>query len=232
MQRTIVRVPRTVAGLLSLALLVASSGEAAADSLTFTAGSNGFAESPSGNGNYSLFSLNPTGNLVIRQIVGTVQDVALMSFDLSGLPTNAVITGASFDFQETVLTTNVGRVVDIEGFASTAPLSSAGATAPATLLGQYDNVAVGLGPQSIGLSLSALQGVLTSGSEIDIRLRGDADGVNTAIASLFAANLTHTAPPQLVVTFTAAPEPSSLAMIAGAGLVGLLGYGCRRHPAR
>jgi hypothetical protein len=230
MRRAIVRPTATLVGLLAVVLLALSSREAVAGTLSYTATSDAYAESPTGNGTYSVLNSNPAGDLVIRQIAGVVQDVALMSFDLSSLPTNATITGVSFNFYEQVETTNVGRDVNIEGFGGSVPLTLGDATASATVLGQYDNVALGTGNQSLSLSLSAFQGLLTSGSALKIRLQGTQDGTNTGIASLGESGFFIS--PQLVITTASVPEPSFLAMIAGAGLVGLIGRGLRRRAAR
>jgi hypothetical protein len=220
------------AGLWALAVMTISAGEVDAGILPLTATSNATAESPTGNGTYSVLFTGNITDLVVRQFPSTVQDVALMLFDLTSVPKNVTITGVSFGFQEVVETTNLGRVVDIEGFTPSGPLSLADATSQGTLLGQYDNVALGLGVHSVALSTSGFLGVPTFGNSIGIRLQGDVDGVNTAISSLFAATSFGQAPPQLFITFAPVPEPSSLSMIVTAGLVGLIGYRWRRSARR
>ncbi len=204
-----------------------------AGSLTFTATSNGYAESPNGNGDYTSLASDPAGNLVVRQFPGAVQDVALMTFDLSSLPANATITGVAFEFYESVETGNSGTVVGIDGYSTTSSAVMLGdATAAGTQLGQYDNVSLGVGVHSVSLSSSDLLGLVSSGGLVGIRLQGVQDNVNTAISSIYAG--THFAgqiPPQLVVTFSV-PEPSAAMMLGTSAVAGFFGFAGLRRTRR
>jgi len=217
--------------LLALAVFAMVPQRVAAGSVTLTATSDGWAESPTGNGVYSGLFSGANGDLVIRNIPATVQDVALMTFDLSNLPKNVTITGASFSFTESVVTTNPGTVVDIEGYTTPNYVALADATTSATQVGQYDSVALGLGPHAVSVSASTLLGLVSSNGGLGIRLQGVVD-VNTAIVSLEGAPIFNQPPPQLVITFASVPEPSTAVLLATAGLVGLIGYGWRHRLAR
>jgi hypothetical protein len=201
---------------------------AAGGFMSFTTYSDGWAQSPTGNGTFTVLN---TGagviDLPVDQVTGTVMDVALMNFDLSTLPANATITGASFVFATTVITANPSRTVDIEGFSTTGSVNLVDATAAGTLLGSYDSFALGLGNQSVSLSVAALDTLLGPGA-VGVRLEG-LETTNTAIVSLEGAPVFNKNAPQLAITFSVIPEPSALTLMTTAGLVGLAGYGWRRR---
>jgi hypothetical protein len=80
---------------------------AVAGQVTIADYSDGYAESPTGNGTYSV--LNTTGTtLVIRQFTNLFEDRGLANFNLSALPANAVITSVSLQYNDTLVTTNPG----------------------------------------------------------------------------------------------------------------------------
>ncbi len=180
---------------------------AVADQVFITDYSDGYAESPTGNGTYSVLNTS-AADLAVRQFTGTVEDRALANFNLSALPTNAVITSASLKFDNVSFTSNPGRTVDILGFNTSGAVSLAGATATASALGSYDSFALGLGNQTVALSASTLQSLFQSSNIVGLRLQGDAETVNTAIASSRFPNET----PELVINYTVTPEPATLTL--------------------
>jgi hypothetical protein len=166
---------------------------------------DGYAESPTGNGTYSVLNTS-AADLVIRQFTGTVEDRALANFNLSVLPANAVITSVGLKFDNVVITGNPSRTVDILGFNTSGGVTLAGATATASALGSYDSFALGLGNQTVALSAATFQSLFDSSNIVGLRLQGDAETVNTAIASSRFPNET----PELVINYTVTPEPAAL----------------------
>jgi hypothetical protein len=211
-----VRKPTTafVWGLILFFAIVTGSlapNRAVADQVFITDFSDGYAESPTENGTYSVLNTS-AADLVIRQFTGTVEDRALANFNLSALPTNAVITSASLKFDNVAFTSNTGRTVDILGFSTSGGVTLADATATASALGSYDSFALGLGNQTVALSAATLQSLFASSNIVGLRLQGDAETVNTAIASSRFPNET----PELVLNYTVTPEPATwtLALIS------------------
>lgn len=185
---------------------------------------DGYAESTTGNGTFNLLNTSST-NLVIRQFTGTVIDRSIAKFDLSALPTNAVITSAEFEFQSTVITSNTGRVVDILGFDTSGAVTLADATVSASAMGSYDSFALGLGTQTVSLSVATLQSLFAGSSIVGLRLQGDAETVNTAIASMRGTSGTQ---PELIINYTVTPEPATVTLL-GTGLLAFGGLRLRRR---
>jgi hypothetical protein len=226
-----VRKPTTGLALgLILAFAIATCGlvpnRAVAGQMTIADYSDGYAESPTGNGTYSV--LNTSGvDLVIRQFTGLFEDRGLANFNLSGLPANAVITSASLKFVTGAFTSNPGRIVDILGFNTSGGVTLADATASASALGSYNSFALGLGNQTVSLSAATLQSLFHNSSIVGLRLQGDAETVNTEISSRrFPGNQT----PELVVNFTSTPEPATFTQaLIFTALLGGCAWWCRRR---
>jgi hypothetical protein len=180
---------------------------AAASQVTIADFADGYAESPTGNGTYSVLNTSAT-DLVIRQFTGTVEDRALANFNLSALPAHAVITSVSLKFDNVVITGNPSRTVDILGFNTSGGVTLAEATATASALGSYDSFALGLGNQTVALSTATFQSLFKSSNIVGLRLQGDAETVNTAIAS--SRYPISNEGPELVINYTSTPEPATL----------------------
>ncbi len=113
------------------------------------------------------------------------------------------------------------------GFDTSGGVTLADATASASLLGSYDNVALGLFGHTISLSTSTFESLLSGSSTIGLRFQGDTETVNTAVDSLRGSF-----PPQptLVINYST-PEPASI-ISALLAIVCLGGYcGVRRTHA-
>jgi hypothetical protein len=187
--------------------------------------SDGYAESPTGNGTYSVLNTS-AADLVIRQFTGTVEDRGLANFNLSGLPANAVITSVSLKFDNVVITSNPSRTVDILGFNTSGGVTLADATASASALGSYDSFALGLGNQTVSLSTATFESLFKNSTIVGLRLQGDAETVNTAIDS----RRTTDEAPKLVVNFTNTPEPATLTQaLVFTALLGGCAWWCRRR---
>ncbi len=141
---------------------------------------------------------------------------AVIEFDTSPLPSDAIIDALVFNFRE-ISYTSSQNVVDVVGYPRTGAITAADATAPATLLASYSAVSLGLGSHSIDLEESVLQSIVGTGENLGLRLQAGSDDTNTSIDSLewSPASLS------LGVTYHVLPEPASLAMLA-MGVCGLL----------
>jgi hypothetical protein len=168
--------------------------------------------------------VSASNGLDIRDFAGVSPDFehrAVIQFGQFTLPANVVVTGVTFNFDASSITDQQSRIVNIEGYNSVAPISTADATAPATLLGSYDNFALGLGNHSVDLRPAAIALIQSlSGSQnpvLGLRLQGDAYGVNTTIYSIEQAGSLGVTPPSLTITFSSVPEPSSIVLLGIAG---------------
>jgi hypothetical protein len=225
-----VRKPTTGLALgLILVFAIATCGlvpnRAVASQITVADYSDGYAESPTGNGTYSVLNTS-AADLVIRQFTGTVEDRGLANFNLSGLPANAVITSVSLKFDNVVITGNPDRTVDILGFNTSGGVTLADATASGSALGSYDSFALGLGNQTVSLSAATVQSLFKNSSILGLRLQGDGETVNTAIDS----RRTTDEAPKLVINFTTTPEPATLTQaLVFTALLGGCAWWCRRR---
>ena len=214
--------------LLTLALFAMVPRQTDAGSITLTATSDAYAQSTTGNGVYNyLFS---HVDLPILNIPGTVQDVALMTFDFSQLPRNMTITSISFAFTEAVVTTNPGTIVNIDAYTTPNYVALGDANGPTTQVGSYDSVALGLGHHSVAVSAATLLGLVSSNGGLGILLQGVVD-TTTAILSVEGAPIFQMPPPQLIINFASVPEPSTAVLLATASFVGLIAHGRRRRLA-
>jgi hypothetical protein len=213
--------------LLAMAGLGLFADRCQASQLTILDAADGYAESTSGNGTFNL--LNTTSSdLVVRQFTNTVIDRSIAKFNLGLLPSHAVITSVSFEFNSVVITGNTGRTVNVLGFNSSSAVSLADATATASALGSYDNYALGLGLHSISLNTATFQSLLNTSDGIALRLQG-VETANTAISSYRDVGFQ---PPTLIVNYTT-PEPASIisALLAVVCLGGYCGV-CRTRAGR
>jgi hypothetical protein len=195
-----------------------------AGQLTVADYADGYDESTNGNGTFTFQDTSGT-NLVIRQFTNTVIDRSIANFNLSSLPSNVSISSVSLEFSITSYTSNPGRVVDVMGFDTSGGVTLADATASASLLGSYNSYNLGLFGQTISLSTSTFESLLSGSSILGLRFQGDSETVNTSVDSLRGPF-----PPQptLVINYST-PEPASI--ISALLAVACLGAWCRRRSS-
>jgi hypothetical protein len=234
-----VRVHR-FAALLALALATLTAVPARADMVTILSNLDTNFFDPTGGGTFTTIDTNPTNGLDIRDFTGAAPNFehrSAVHFSLQpSLPANAVITAVTFNFQAEVVTGNVGRTVGLYGYAGSNSLTLADATAAASQLATYDNVAIGLGKHSVDLGaggVSLLTTLVSQAKPLDLRLQGTTYGTNTLVDSIEMANNLpqfYTAP-SITVTFrlAAVPEPSVMALAGMGALVVLAGSWHRRR---
>ncbi len=215
------------------AAFVLNPAPALADVVTVKGSLDANFSDPTGTGTFTTQS-TPTNGLDIRQFVGSApnfenRSVVLFSLPAGVIPANAMIQSVTFNFQANVVTGNVGRTVGLLGYTGGSNLTLADATAAATQLATYDNVALGLGNQSVGLGsagVTLLRSLVGQNKTLGLRIQGTTYGTNTALSSIEQANAVPTAfnAPSITITFTpaAVPEPSVLAL-AGTGALVVLG---------
>jgi len=156
---------------------------------------------------------------------------AVIEFDLSSLPSSAIVQSLTFGFQAVSVANGPDNTtIDLFGFAGDGVADLDDATSTGTLLGSYDYHLLQLGVKTVSLDVSALQSILGSSSYLGLRLQARDVTGNTSIASLESSSFR--TPPTLEVEYRTGivPEPNSLALL-GVGAFGLALVLARRRAA-
>jgi hypothetical protein len=145
---------------------------------------------------------------------------AIVEFDNSVLPSNAIIQSVDYTFQVTSFTDNASHA-GVFAYAGTGAISLADGSASAAQVGSYN--AISLSVLQISLDKSVFQSLLGSTGFFALRLQALEQANSTQIGSI-EQSVSFT-PPTLTITYTtsAVPEPSGLVLgcISTASLAGL-----------
>ncbi len=197
--------------------ILAFASVARGDVITINAFADGTVLDTNGDGIFESVNASATTNS-IRNFPGILIDRAVIAYNLSAIPNGSTINLASFTFSTSSVTSNSS--INALGYAADASLTVGDATQAATFLQNYDAFALGLGTQTVNLGVNGANLAQTISNSTDIfgmRLEG-VGPANTQFRSIEAAPQQI---PQLVIDYTAVPEPGSLALTGL--LIGVVG---------
>jgi hypothetical protein len=210
--------PAFTLALFTFAALAMSPAPAGAAVLTLTPAFDGEVQDVNRDG---TFNSNSTTSLDLQVAsFPTFEMRSVLEFSTSAIPVGATIDSVHFVFQTMGAASNPARIVSLTGYYGDGVISNSDATSVGLPLGSYDAVALGVGPQSVALDVTAFNVLRTTGatSIVGLRLQG-ADTINTTIASTEYSEFA--VAPHLVVNYTPIPEPASVALL-GLGSLALL----------
>ncbi len=108
---------------------------------------------------------------------------AILEFNTYSVQAGMPITSAYLRFQQTTITSNPGRLIQVVGYAGDGVVRTSDANASGVVLATYDSVALGGGEKRVPLDTAALANLLAY-SKVTIRLQAIDSTTINAIGSL------------------------------------------------
>jgi hypothetical protein len=178
---------------------------ARAGTLTVSAASDGNVLDDTGSGNFTQVTSGSPFGLDIRNFLGQAPNFehrAIVYFASFTLPTNVTITRVTLNYEVASVLEDPNPVVNVYGYTGGSSITTADATASASLLNSYHPWPQGLNQQTLDLGSNGIalaQSLSGSSSPLALRFQGVAYGVNTQIYSIESAGPLFS-PPSLTIS--------------------------------